>query len=94
MEEIKNGQVMDRRGRTINVPPQTPFYVYIICDLTPSLKKMAKLAGLTQTPDINGYFGYSSNYGVYIEVISFNKLIDDAKKRNAILFDKLGLGSS
>jgi len=54
---------------------------------------MAKFAGLTQTPDSDGYFGYSANYGVYLEIISFNKLVDDAKKRNAVPFEKLGLGS-
>ena len=32
--------------------------------------------------------------GIYVEVISFDKLIDDAKRRNAVLFDQLGLGAS
>jgi hypothetical protein len=31
------------------------------------------------------------NYGVYVDIISFDKLLGDAKKRNAILFEKLGL---
>jgi hypothetical protein len=47
---------------------------------------------LTQTPDSLGFFGYSNNYGTYIEIISFDKLVSDAKKRNAVLFEKLGLG--
>ena len=93
VEELKGGRVVDRRGRTLNVPAHTPFYAYIICDLTPTLKTMAKFAGLTQTPDCDGYFGYSANDGVYVEIISFNKLVDDARKHNAALFEKLGLGS-
>jgi hypothetical protein len=32
--------------------------------------------------------------GVYIEVIAFEKLVGDAKKRNAALFEKLGIGVS
>lgn len=35
------------------------------------------------------FFGYNSPRGAYIEVISYDKLIKDAKKRNQVLFDKL-----
>jgi hypothetical protein len=93
VDKVKSGTVTDRRGRTINVPPGTPFYAYIICDLTPSIVGMAKFADLKPTPDSNGYFGYSSTFGVYIEIISFNKLLSDAGKRNAVLFEKLNLGN-
>ncbi len=84
---------MDRRGRTLNVPAHAPFYASILRDPITTLKNMARFAGLTQTPDSDGYFGYSANYGVYLEIISFNKLVDDAKKRNAVHSEKLGLGS-
>ena len=33
----------------------------------------------------------SRRYNGYIEVMSFEKVKNDAKKRNQILFDKLGL---
>ena len=44
-----------------------------------------------QSPLPPGIFGYHKDYGAYIEIISFDKLIDDAKRRNKILFDKLGV---
>jgi hypothetical protein len=47
------------------------------------------MSGLNVTPDGEGYFGYNQNYGAYIEVISYNKLLKDAKDRNKVLFDKL-----
>ncbi|MBI1897625.1 MAG: hypothetical protein HYS04_14030 [Acidobacteria bacterium] len=62
-----------------------------MCDITPTLKRQAKTAGFRQTADAAGYFGYNDNYGVYVDIVSFDKLLGDAKKRNAILFDKLGL---
>ncbi len=34
---------------------------------------------------------FHDKYNAYIEVISYDKLLTDAKKRNNILFDKLGL---
>jgi len=92
VELIKSGKAKDRRGRPITVPPHTPFYAYIVCDITPTLRKQAEYAQLTPTPDSCGYFGYH-RIGVYIEVVSYQKLVDDAKRRNAVLFDKLGLVS-
>ncbi len=92
VEDIKGGKIKDRHGRPLSIPLQTPFYSYIICDLTENLRAQARNAGLTLTPDSLGFFGYNSNYGTYVEIISFDKLVGDAKKRNAVLFDKLGLG--
>ena len=72
-------------------PDHTPFYAYIVCDLTPKLMTQAENAQLTPTPDSHGFFGYNARLGVYVEILSFDKLVDDAAKRNAVLFDKLGL---
>ena len=38
-----------------------------------------------------GWFGYNNNYNAYIEVISFDRLVNAAKERNRAFFDKLGL---
>lgn len=91
---IKSGKAKDRRGRPLTIPDSLPFYAYIVCDITPSLSKQAEYAQLTPTPDSRGFFGYHGKLGVYVEIVSFDKLIDDAKKRNAILFDKLGVGAN
>lgn len=91
VDEIKQGNCLDKDGRQINVPGSTPFYCYIVGDLTKTLKDQAKYAGLRLTPDACGYFGYNDEIGAYVEIIDLEKLIRDAKKRNKILFDKLGL---
>ena len=57
--------------------------------MTETLKQDAKFSSLRITPDGEGYFGYIPEPGAYIEVISFDKLLRDAKDRNQILFDKL-----
>ncbi len=92
VELIKSGRAKDRSGRPIIVPPGTPFYGYIVCDMMPKLEEQAKYAQLTKTPDGMGYFGYNAQVGVYVEIVSFAKLVDDAKKRNSAFFDKLGIG--
>ena len=69
----------------------TPFFCYIVCDITKTLQEQAALANLQETPDREGYFGYNRNRQAYIEIVSFDKLIRDAELRNRILFDKLGI---
>lgn len=91
VQEIRDGKARTKDGRPIQIPDRTPFYCYIVCDPTEELKEQAKLANLTRTPDDLGFFGYYKEFGAYIEVSGFDKLLMDAKKRNKILFDKLNL---
>lgn len=91
VKKIRNGTERDKDGRPIRVTMNTPIYLYVICDLTPSMMNHAENFNLHPTPDGEGFFGYNntSKVNAYIEVISFDKLLNDARKRNKILFDKL-----
>jgi len=91
VRRIREGQVTDRSGRPIPVTDRTPFYCYIVADITSTLRTQADLADYYETPDGEGYFGYTRAYNAYVEIIGFDKLVRDAKRRNAILFDKLNL---
>lgn len=89
--EIRVGVKKDHKGRTILVSENSQFYLYIIADLTPKLKKAAIGRGMTRTPDGMGYFWFNASpeINAYVEIISYEKLLIDAKKRNRVLFDKL-----
>lgn len=89
--EIQENNAIDANGRPISVRKGTPYYAYIISDLTPKLRTLAKKAGFTAHPDNQGFFSYNSNFELYTEIISFDKMVNDSKKRNQILFDKLNL---
>jgi hypothetical protein len=92
IREIKRGHFKDKDGREIKVQSdQMPVYAYVICDTTKEVDILAEDKNLIRTPDRLGYFGYNANLSAYIEVISYDKLLRDAKKRNRILFDKLQL---
>lgn len=91
IRNIRDGKKTNKTGRPFEIPENTPFYSYVICDITPKLITEAENLGLDKTPDGSGYFGYNKNLKTYIEVISYNKLLDNANKRNRVLFDKLGL---
>lgn len=87
--DIKEGKVKKSNGRGFGNVQQVAFYCYVIADITPTLRKSAARAGLVPTQDGEGYFGYNPTVGTYIEVISYDKLLKDAKQRNRALFDKL-----
>jgi hypothetical protein len=92
INELIDGSVVNRIGRKIKIDPKMPFYVYIICDITESLIKILHSREFDKTPDGQGYFKFYSKYfNAYIEVLPFEKVLADAKKRNRILFEKLGL---
>lgn len=90
IELLLDGKVKGRNGRVIEVDRRTSFYVYIICDIRPSLLKILERREFEQTPDGQGWFKVKSKfYSAYFEVMPFEKVLDDARKRNRILFEKL-----
>ncbi|MEO8053013.1 MAG: ATP-binding protein [Acidobacteriota bacterium] len=91
LERIRNGEARTASGRPIPKAETIPGFCYAICDITPSVERRCKLLGLKVTSDHLGYFGYNSNYEAYIEVISFDRLLNAARERNRAFFDKLGL---
>lgn len=94
LEKVRQGQVKTSTGRLIPESDSIPGFCYILCDMTESVIKCCKGANLQVTSDKLGYFGYNSNYKAYIEVISFDRLLNNAKQRNKAFFDKLGLPSN
>lgn len=89
VSDIKAGKVKKANGRGFGNVQNAAFYCYIIADLTDSLIEDAENAGYNRTPDGEGFFGYNPVKGAYVEIISYEKLVRDAKKRNQVLFDKM-----
>lgn len=91
VRKVRAGVAKDRLGRPISAGKNLPFYCYIICDITPHLRDVVQMYDLKETPDEMGFFGYNVSFRAYVEVISFDKLLVDARKRNRVLFEKLRL---
>lgn len=89
IDEIIQGNVKDIDGRPIN-PLHMRFAGYFIADLTPSLKRHVRMR-YNPTPDGEGYFCTLTGATGYVEILSYDRLVNDAKKRNRMLFDKLGI---
>ena len=84
-------KVLDTKDRIIHVGNETMFYLYAICDVTATLETILYRRGFTKMADGLGYYWHNSPLNAYIKVLPFNKILIDSKKRNKILFDKLGI---
>ena len=89
MDDFTNGKIKTKDGLTIDGNNNIRFFCYILCDISEKLKKYIKQYDFQQTPDGQGYYSYSKNYNAYMEIVPYNKMFRDSKKRNKILFDKL-----
>ncbi len=87
--KLKRNNVKDKDGRIIEIGSNTVLFVSV-CDITSTLEQILTFHDFTQTPDKMGYYRYHEKMNAYIEILSYDKIID-AQKRNKILFDKLGI---
>ena len=92
VNDIMEGDHKTPEGRKILVSPNTPFYGYVICDATEKVKKwLEKVKNFKPTPDRIGWFHWHDSLNLYIEVLSWDKVLKDATMRNKIFFHKLGI---
>ena len=87
--EITEGAVKDIDGRPVN-PERLRYTGYLIADLTPTLRRQVQMR-YHRTADNEGYFWTLPEGNGYVEIISYDKLLRDAKRRNRVLFEKLGV---
>jgi len=74
------------------VADNTPFYGFVVCDLTHKVASwLEREKDFKPMPDQLGWFQWMGNINLYIEVISWDKILKDAGMRNKIFFEKLGI---
>jgi hypothetical protein len=92
VNNIRDGKYRTPEGRKMLVAENTPFYGYIVCDLTAKVETwLEREKNFTPMPDRLGWFHWMGNINLYVEVMSWDKVLKDAKMRNQIFFQKLGI---
>jgi len=91
VKRIRAGGVMTADGRPIPPTQDPPAFCYVIADLTEKMIERCEISDLRPTHDGLGYFGYNNAAKAYIEVTSFDGLVNAAAQRNRAFFDKLDL---
>ena len=90
--KIREGNFKTPKGRPIDVSDNTPFYGYVMCETTNKVKnRLEKEKNFTPMPDGLGWFNWFGNLRLYLEVLSWGKVLRDAENRNKIFFRKLGI---
>ena len=94
VRELRGGEVANARGRIAPTRLRgAAYHCYIIADITPTLQREIGVFTYSETPDGEGVFGYigGGEQKAYVEIIPYQKLLRDAKLRQGIFFQKLGL---
>lgn len=92
VNDIRDGKYNTPEGRRILIESNTPFYGYVVCDLTPKVEAwLEREKNFKPMPDRLGWFYWMENINLYTEVISWDKVLKDAKMRNGVFFQKLGI---
>jgi hypothetical protein len=91
VQNIRGGKAKDKNGRPISVSNTTKYYLYAVCDVTSSLQTFVEKQDFAPTPDGLGYYRFNQKFNAYFEILSYDKILNNAKKRNRILFEKLGV---
>lgn len=89
--KIRSGKQIIRSGRPYPISDNTWFYTYLICDLNDKIERWASYAQLNKSHDGLGYYGYNKDLKCMIEILTFDQVLANAKKRNKVLFHKLGI---
>jgi hypothetical protein len=92
VNDIRDGKYKTPEGRKMLVADNTPFYGYVVCDLTAKVETwLEREKDFKPMPDRLGWFQWLANINLYVEVVSWDKVLKDAKMRNQIFFQKLGI---
>jgi hypothetical protein len=86
---LYNPDKKNYKGKHIKVEKTTPKFGYVIMDVIPTpLEEYNKNKGWQKTP-FGSYYKMWAETNLYIEVLTFTKLIEFARKRHSPFFDKL-----
>lgn len=93
IRELREHKVTDNDGALITeIGPDTPFFCYLVCDITPRLKTLLEDYAIIQAlPGGRGYFGYNAPRRAYVEVLQYSEIVKDARLRHEAFFKELGI---
>ncbi len=90
---LKEGKINDKDGKLItSIKDDTPFFCYIVCDITPKMRRTLEEYGINQSlPGNRGFFGFNKSFGAYVEIIEYDQIVKDARLRHEAFFQELGI---
>ncbi|KAA9349720.1 ATP-binding protein [Larkinella humicola] len=90
IKDLMLGKALDYRGRIANINKDTPKFGYIICDYNNDIYNELDLEGYKRTPK-GTLFKYEEGLNLFIEVMNYEQLLEDANMRHRAFFSMLGI---
>ena len=79
-------------GRQLHVADTTRYYCYAICDINDAIHEFAENnGGYARLKGELGYYTYNRALNAHTEILHFDKIVVDAKRRHKAFFEKLGI---
>ncbi len=75
----------------IRVNPNTIFFCYAVCDIDENIRKKISNYGMQPLPSDIGYITYNHIHHAFLEVRSYDRILEDVIKRHKMFFSKLGI---
>lgn len=88
---IKDGKLKTIKGVEIQIAENTPFYGYIVADADAKIRAWLKVQDFKPMPDGQGWFYRHEGLNLYVEYVTWQKLIKDAEIRHRKFFELLGV---
>jgi len=90
-ERLMASKAKNDKGKLLNIQKTTPKFGYIICDIHNDLEEYnIDFNGFMKTP-YNTLFKINDKLNLYIEVMSYETMIEFAEKRHDCFFQALGI---
>ncbi|APH72301.1 hypothetical protein BSQ44_13710 [Aquibium oceanicum] len=84
-----DGSLISASGSRIQVPEGTRIFSYLVADIEPTLRTVIDDHDFNVSWDHQGFFRYHERRDAFVEVLGYEKLVSDAKKRNSAFFEVL-----
>jgi len=88
---LKSGSAKTEGGAVIDVEPSALTTVYILADWTADFRNYLDREEFTNMPGGVGSYRYRSRENILFIAMSFERLVESARRRNRIFFKKLGI---
>lgn len=90
-ELLLESQAKSDRGKLLNIQNQTPKFGYVICDLHKDLIEYNITHNNFNKTPYNALYKINEKLNQYIEVVSYETMIEFAEKRHNAFFQALGI---
>lgn len=88
---IQERKLKTIKGVEIQIAENTPFYGYIVADVDSKIRAWLKVQDFKPMPDGQGWFYRHEGLNLYVEYVTWAKLIKDAEIRHRKFFELLGV---